>query len=176
MSRSFAVALASMGAFLLANTASAHKVALDAGLYTLYSGPADGSHIDFDVCGQLVGSGGCYGGGILDNFESACSVLEGRPKTNENVVTRAIYILDRHLTKRASATLYVYTRTDTITDTLDQVQVTLTTQVAVGITAGQNAKRMMAANDRFLYIGTNKDPVAVSVDKKSFGLVSIQQY
>lgn len=138
------------------------------------------------VCGSLPGSEGCYGSGTMSPFESACAVLEGKPKykpiDSGEVVTRPIYVLDRRSSKTAAAILYIYTRTDTITqDTYDSVSLVLDTQISPSFNGGGlNAKCSMAANDIAVYAGTDKGG-ASTVDKKTLsvntlagpGLVSI---
>jgi hypothetical protein len=113
--------LAAAAVALAGSTTWAASDALDAGLYASYQARADGKFISFSVCGRLPNTFGCYGGGNLTSFESGCAVLEGAPHTKGNVVTRAIYVLDRRVSDSDPVTLFVYTRTDTITDSLDTV-------------------------------------------------------
>ncbi len=150
-----------------AGAAWAHKVALDAGLFTTYS--AGATSVNFVVCGSLPESEGCYGSGSLSPFEQVCAVLEGTPKQKGDVVTRAIYVLDKRTSKKSPITLTVFTRTDTITDgSFDTIQVTQTKQIPLGITGGAKAKCSMAANDAFVYAATDADTNAVAVDKTAF--------
>lgn len=145
--------------------AEAKKVALDAGLFAEYT--ASATDVEFTICGQTQQSSGCYGGGSMSPpFEQACAVLEGTPKQKGNVVTRAIYVLDKRTSKTDPVTLYVYTRTDTITDSFDTVNVTLKTQIPMsGVTGGSKSKCFMAAGDSFLYAGTDASLQAGVVDK-----------
>lgn len=163
----YVLAGAAAACLLAAVPAAAHKVALDAGLYTLYSGPADGTSLNLLICGSLPQSSGCYGSAQLNAFEAACAVLEGKPKTKDNVVTRAIYVLDRRASEGSPVRLVVYTRTDTISESSDQVQIVLKQQVDLALVGGPKAKCEMAANDSFLYAGTNKTTNAVSIDAKT---------
>ncbi len=170
--RNFLLAVSVMGmAFVPAcGAAWAHKVALDAGLYASYTAAQDGSNVIFSVCGRLPDTFGCYGGGRLEPFEHACAVLEGSPSTKRNVVTRAIYVLDRRLSIGDPMILYVFSRADTITDEFDNVALTLTAQVPLGISAGDKSHCSMVANHRFVYAGTEKSAATVTIDKSSFAV------
>jgi hypothetical protein len=125
------------------------------------------------VCGRLPNTFGCYGGGNLTSFESGCAVLEGAPHTKGNVVTRGIYVLDRRVSDSDPVTLFVYTRTDTITDSFDTVFVGLERQVPLGITGGKHAKCRMAGNHSFVYAGTDLIEFAVSVNKSDFTVTQV---
>jgi len=151
-------------------SASAHKTHLDDGLFTTYSVGGGGTSVSFSVCGSLAQSEGCYGGGTLSPFESACAVLERAPKYKTNVVTRDIYVLDRRTSAADPALLYVYRRTDTITDTFDTIQVALKKTVSLQTTGGSSAHCSLAANDPLVYVGTDASTTAVSVDKKTFAV------
>ena len=148
--------------------AEAKKTTLDARLVTEYS--ADGTTVVFSVCGDLVGgTSGCFGGGTLGPFEQACAVLEGTAEQVGAVVTRQIYVLDKRTSNTDPITLTVYTRTDTITNDSDTIQVTQTKQVALGgLTGGANSHCSMAANESFVYAGTDVDIRAASMQKKKF--------
>jgi hypothetical protein len=158
---------------LVAGSASAHRVRLDDGLYTTYSGPDDGSQVYMLVCGQLEQTSGCYGSPWLSGFESACALVEGRPSTHDNVVKRTIYVLDRRTTKGDPLQLFVYDRTDTITATYDTVNVTLAQQISLAIPGAPTAKCALAANDRFVYAGSDKDKTAVSIAKDTLAVTKI---
>ena len=86
------------------------------------------TNVDWNVCGSLPGSSGCYGSGTLGPFGKIGALMEGEPKTDRsaNTVTRAIYVLDYHSgPNQNEVVLYVYTKVDTITADSDTVTVTL---------------------------------------------------
>lgn len=155
------VAFASAGA-----SASAHKPGFDAKLYTTYGVAADGTSIDYEICGP----GGCRGAGNIAPFDRACAIMEGKPSTQDHVTTRAIYVLDKRSAERSEVTFYVYTRTDTITRNGIDFQIVLTAKIPLGIQAGSKARCFMAANDRFVYVGTDKSTTGLSIDKASLSL------
>jgi hypothetical protein len=150
-----------------ASAASAAPSTLDATLFATYR--TSPTSVSFVICGSLPDSEGCYGFGTMSPFQNACAVLEGRPKTTGDVVTRAIYVLDKRSSKKEPVTLYVYERLDTISSSYDSVQVKLIQQVPLGITGGPAAKCWMAGNDDFVYAGTSVGG-AVSVNKKSLAI------
>jgi len=152
--------------------AEAKKVMLDDHLYTTYSN--GGTFVTFKVCGYVDGgSSGCFGGGTLDPFEQACAVLEGTPKQKDNIITRAIYVLDKRTSDDVPITLTVFTRTDTFANGNDSIKFTQTEQIPLGIMGGTKSDCAMAANDAAIYAGTTADKSAIAIDKKSFALETI---
>jgi hypothetical protein len=142
------------------------KQNLYSGLFATYS--ANATSVSFTVCGSLPESEGCYGFATMQPFEQACAVLEGKPKINkDNVMTRAIYVLDKRTSKAAPITLYVYKRTDTLTDSDDTVQVTLEQSVPLGLTGGSSSHCSMAGNDDYVYAATDQDETAAGINKKT---------
>ena len=103
-------------------------------------------------------------------------MLEGAPKQKDNIITRAIYVLDKRTSDDAPITLTVFTRTDTFANGFDLIEVAQTKQISLGLTGGAKADCMMAANDAFVYAGTTADGGAVAIDKKSFALQSLGSY
>lgn len=164
------VAAASIAFAVGSGDAVAKKQMLDAGLFTTYSGQQGGTVISYVVCGSLAQTSGCYGSGQLTSLEAACAVLEGKPSQKGNVITRAIYVLDKRTSKAAPITINVYTRTDTISDTYDSVAVSLTKQVSLGITGGPKSHCSMAANDAYVYAATDVDTVAAGMDKSTYAV------
>jgi len=172
----FVPAAASAAALALAFHATpglAKKQSLDAGLYTNYS--AGATRVGFIVCGALEFTNGCYGSGSLSPpFEQACAVLEGTSKQQDHVVTRQIYVLDKRTSSSAPIMLYVYTRTDTITQgSYDNIQVSLTKQIPLGLTGGTQSSCAMAANNAFVYAATSADTVAAAIDKNAYTVSAV---
>jgi hypothetical protein len=145
---------------------------IDATLYTTYN--LNGTTVDFSVCGSTQESSGCYGGGTLGPFVRLGALIEGNPSTNleTNTVTRFIYALDIAAgTNSDGVALYVYKKTDAITSTFDTVTVTLFKTVALPLTGGSTASASMAANAKFLFIGTNQSTQAVRLQKSNFAIL-----
>jgi hypothetical protein len=98
-------------------------------------------------------------------------MLEGDPSVKGNVVTRLIYVVDSG--SATSVKLYVYRKVDTITAEFDTTTVTLARTVKLPLTGGSTALCFMAANQGFLFIGTNQSPQAVSVKKSTLGVTTL---
>src|SRR5262249_59774104 len=101
---------------------SAPAAPIDATLYTRFHTDANQTIIDWNVCGSLPGSSGCYGSGSLGPFGRIGGMLEGEPKTDlhANTVTRPIYLVDSASgPNQNEVVLYVYTNVDTITTDSD---------------------------------------------------------
>ena len=146
----------------------AAAAALDATLFTNYDILPGFESVNWTVCGSLPGSDGCYGGGTLGPFGYAGALMEGPPSTKGSTVTRDIYALDVGAGNGTSVVLYVYKKTDTITSSIDSVSVTLSKTIDLSLTGGKSAVISMAANARFLFVGTNQGGVAIQIQKNNF--------
>jgi hypothetical protein len=146
------------------------KSNLYSGLFATYSTSGDGTDVSFDVCGSTQQSNGCYGGATLGPFGHACGVIEGAPKTKGDVVTRDIYVLDKGSTGTSQAVLDVYKRTDTITDTFDTVQVSLTQSVSLGLPGGPSTECSMAAGKAYVFAATTASTQAAAIDISSLAV------
>ena len=103
-------------------------------------------------------------------------MMEGEPKTDliANTVTRAIYVVDiADGPNRNEVVLYVYTKVDTITTDSDTVTVTLSQTISLPLVGGGSAQTSMAANKQFLFIGTDRSPYAVEIDKRTFSVTQL---
>jgi hypothetical protein len=155
---------------------AAPTAAIDATLYTRYHTDIAHTSVDWEVCGTLAGSKDCYGSGTLGPFGQIGAMLEGEPKTDHaaNTVTRAIYVLDyKSGPNQNEVVLYVYTKVDTITVDSDTVTVTLSRTISLPLVGDFPAQTSMAANKRFLFIGTDLSPNAVQIDKRTFTVTEI---
>lgn len=147
----------------------------DSGLFTNYSlfSVSGGTNVDWIVCGSTQDSEGCYGSGQLGPFVTVGAVLEGVPAVKGNVVTRAIYIVD---SGGANAKLYVYKKVDTVTSDSDTITVTLEHTISLPLTGGTSATCSMAANPKFLFIGTDQSEQAVMVRKSDLSVSKVSIY
>jgi len=157
--------------FALLLAGSAFATSPDTNLYTTYY--LNGSEVELTVCGSTTESSGCYGGGSLGPFSLLGALIEGNPAVNEktSTVTRYIYALDIATGSSSNGvTLYVYKKTDVITATYDTVTVALFKTVPLSLTGGLTASASMAANPKFLFIGTNQSTFSVRVQKSNFAI------
>ncbi len=156
---------------------AAPAAVIDATLYTRYSTDIAHTTVNWNVCGSLPGSSGCYGSGSLGPFGRVGALMEGEPKTNRNAqtVTRAIYVLDTASgTDQNGVTLYVYTKVDTITTDSDTITITLSQTISLPLVGGTNPhSAQMAANKQFLFIGTDQSPQAVQISKRTFSITQL---
>jgi len=142
---------------------SAHPAAApDATLYTTYYGSP--TSVNWIVCGSTQETEGCYDSGNIGPFVGVGAMLESNPTVSGDVVTRYIYVVDSGAT---SVTLYVYTKTDTVSSTFDTTTVVLSHTISLPLTGGSGVVTSMAANNNFLFIGTNLSPQAVKVRKST---------
>src|SRR6266568_1556933 len=155
---------------------AAPAATIDATLYTRYHTDPNQTIVDWNVCGSLPGSSGCYGSGTLGPFGKVGALMEGEPKTDRiaNTVTRAIYVLDyKSGPTQNEVVLYVYTKVDKITTDSDTVTVTLSQTITLPLVGDFPAQTSMAANKQFLFIGTDLSPQAVMIDKRTFTVTQL---
>jgi hypothetical protein len=153
--------------------------ALDATLYTTYGLNTTGTNVSWTVCGSTQNTSGCYGAGNLGPFGKVGALLEGNPKTDltTNTVTRAIYVVDIASGSNFNeVVLYAYTKKDAITPDFDTVTVSLSKTVSLPLVGGTSAAASMAANTRFLFIGTNQSEAAVELDKRKFTISQVSAF
>lgn len=154
----------------LINAGALHASALDSTLYTTYSINTAHTGVNWIVCGSTQGSSGCYSSGSIGPFGKVGAIMEGNPSTNlaKGTVTRNIYFLDiASGTGANGVVLFVYKKVDTISSTYDSVIVTLSKTVDLPLTGGSTALASMAANAKFLFVGTNQSPQAVEIQKSN---------
>jgi hypothetical protein len=172
--------LAFLMALMLLNTLPAHGTPLDAGLYATYSTSADKTEIYFTVCGSIGTGVGCSGGGTLGPVGRAGILVEGNPSQNTKLgtVTRFIYLLDIANGSGGKGTaLYVYKRVDTINldNNSDVVTLSLFKIVSLSLSGGSTATPYMAANAKYIFIGTNQNGLIAEVTKSGLGVTSLNE-
>lgn len=154
--------------------AMAQTAAPDSTLYTSYTVSTSLQSVDWIVCGSTAESDGCYGSGTLGTFGHVGAMLEGQPVVSGNTVTREIYILDTASGSAATGvTLSVFTKTDIVSSSDDQITVTPLQTVSLPLVGGSSVTASMAANSVSLYIGTNQSTQAVSVVKDAWTVRTI---
>jgi hypothetical protein len=175
LSQKVLVALAML--FLLVGAVPLHAAAIDSTLYTTYTIATGLTDISLTVCGSLPGSVGCYGSGSLGPFGRVGSMIEGNPAQNvkNGTVTRYIYVVDvASGSGEDGVELYVYKKVDTITGSDDSVTVTLYKTIGLTeLTGGNTATAFLAANTKFLFVGTNQNENAVSVMKSDLAVSTV---
>jgi hypothetical protein len=161
---------------LLSATVSLHAAAIDSTLFTTYSMNIPAGTLDWVVCGSTQTTYGCYGSGSMGPFGKVGAIIEGNPTQNltKHTVTRYIYVVDvAYGSGGTGAELYVYQKVDTVTSSDDTVTVTLSKTVSLPLTGGTDTVASMAANQKFLFIGTNQDQLAVQIQKSN---LAVTQY
>jgi len=167
-------ALALIFLFIVGTAVPVRAQTLGSTLYTTYQISSNHQTVSWTVCGSTQESEGCYGSGNLGPFGSVGALLEGSPSTNKDTVTRFIYVLDVASGSGANGVeLYVYKKTDTITSEDDSVSVTLSKSIALPLVGGSAALSSMAANSRFIFVGTNQSPQAVRIQKSNLSVTQL---
>jgi hypothetical protein len=167
--------------FLLAACGNTHAQSIgaatpppDSTLYTTYSFSNDYTNVYLSVCGSTQQSFGCYGGATLGPFGRAGALIEGDPvvNTQTQTVTRNIYVVDE-ADGGAGVKLYVYQKKDAVSPSFDTVTVKLINTIDLPLLGGTRVKTTMAANKQYLFIGTNKSPFAVRVQKRNLDVIQV---
>jgi hypothetical protein len=135
-------------------------------LFTNYFFGTGATSVNLVVCGAVDGSSGCYGSADLGPFGHVGAVIEGKPKPRRgNIQVRDLYVVDDAAGHGTDVTLDVYQETITAEPPFATVSVTQTNTIALPLKGGTGAKTYMAADNVYLFIGTNQSPFAVVVDK-----------
>ena len=102
------ILLLAFAAAIPAHASAAPPSAPDSTLYTTYTIYSNNSQftVDWSVCGSTQQSEGCYASGSLGPFVAVGAMLEGDPRVNGDVVTRAIYVVDSGSAN--NVLLYIY--------------------------------------------------------------------
>ncbi|HEX4295480.1 MAG TPA: hypothetical protein VHZ29_15195 [Rhizomicrobium sp.] len=140
------------------------------GNYTLFT-PGDAlQSLTWSACS----GGGCFTSGEIGPFKRICAVMEGKPRHDGNLETRAIYVVDKaRRSPSATLHLFVYTRTDTFSESGDQVQVVERADLDTHVDAHGigNDLCTVAGNDNFLFVGLSGGG-AVMVDERRLTMAS----
>jgi hypothetical protein len=155
---------------LVSGVGRLYAAPLDSTLYTTYAMYEGSTTVGFTVCGSLPQSGGCYGGGTMGPFVKVGAMIEGNPSQNltKGTVTRYLYVVDvGYGSQKNGAALYIYKRVDTITQSTDTINVTLFNTIILPLSGGSGTVVHMAANNGFLFVGTNHDELAVELKKST---------
>jgi hypothetical protein len=165
---------AAMGLWVLGATAPVSAAARpDATLYTSYfMDDSTFTGVTWIVCGSTQQSEGCFDSGSLGPFGKIGGMLEGYPFVDAatSTVTRHVYIVDVASGGGAGVTLYVYKKTDVVSSSFDTTTFTLVKTLDLPITGGSSAKTSMAANGKFLFVGTDQSSEAVEIQKSNYAI------
>ncbi|HEX3664850.1 MAG TPA: hypothetical protein VHU23_06440 [Rhizomicrobium sp.] len=146
------------------------KSNLYSNLFATYSASQDGTSVSFSVCGSVQEAEGCFGGGSFGPFGHACAVIEGKPKTKGDVVTRDVYVLDKGAQSDSTAVLDVYKRTDTITSSSDTIQVSLTKAVSLGLPGGPSTECSMGAGKDYVFAATTASTQVAAINMSTLAV------
>ena len=153
------------------------STAPDANLYTSYSFQPNAGYqsIYWSVCGSTLSNQGCYGFGTLGPFWQVGALIEGNAAMNLNTgtVTRLLYVVDQAIGGGTEVLLHVYKKIDVVTSSWDTVTVTATKTITLPLIGGPGAVTSMAANAKYIFIGTDQSPQAVCVQKGTLGVTQV---
>jgi hypothetical protein len=158
---------------LHAQPSTALPTAPDSTLYTTYSLFTSGGQttVEWVVCGSTQETEGCYDAGSLGPFVAVGAMLESSAVAKGDIVTREVYIVDSG--DASDVRLYVYKKTDVVTSDFDTTTITLLHIVPLPLTGGATALVSMAANNKFLFIGTNQSPQGIEVAKNTLTITTL---
>jgi len=148
-----------------------HAAAIDSGLFTTYTNDNAKTTLYWVVCGSIPPGEGCYGSGQLGPFGKMGPIVEGSKVYNnaKGTITRHLYVIDQaYGPGQNGVALYDYKRVDTIANSYDTTTFTLLKTVSLPLTGGRSAAVFMAANKRYLVIGTSMTAIPVEVAKSNY--------
>jgi hypothetical protein len=130
--------------------------------------------VSLTVCGSISESSGCYGSAFLTPFGHVGALIEGKPQPPRGATrVRDLYILDDAAGDGTGVTLDVYRETITAAPPFASVSVTQTGTIALPLKGGTGAKSYIAADDVYLFIGTDQSPFAVQLNKYNLSFEEI---
>ena len=144
---------------------------IDSGLFTTYTTDTAKTTLYWVVCGSIGKGDGCYGAGQLGPFGQIGSIVESAKVIDirEGTVTRFLYVVDQaYGSGQNGVALYVYQRIDTIASGYDHTAFTLKKTISLALVGGSQAVAFLAANQRFLVIGTSNSTAQVEVNKRTY--------
>jgi hypothetical protein len=154
--------------------ASTQAAAPDASLFATYSVDSTLQNANWIVCGATTQTSGCYASGTLGPFGHIGAMLERGPWVSGETVTRQIFVLDVESgSAHNGVSLFVYTKKDAVSATNDTVTVALSRTISLPLVGGSGVHASMAANNSYLYVGTNKSAQAASVRLGSWTVTPI---
>lgn len=146
----------------------------DAGLYTGITLDGAYKNVQWVTCGAVKLASGCFDGGNLGPFGRVGAMIQGVAGISGNTVTHAIYVGDvASGTSGKDVALYRYLKTDVITDSSDTITVSLTRTITLPLVGGAKAHSFMAANNGFLFIGTDQGSSVARVQKGPLTVVPV---
>jgi hypothetical protein len=118
--------------------------------------------------------------GTLGPFDRACAILEGKPHSQGDVMTRSVYVLDAGNGDPSTVVLHIYTRTDTVVSgegvTSDVETIVPRRKVTLSLTSQAGAVCYMAANDTSVFASAGAEHQASIINKKTFVETTIQSF
>jgi len=170
------LASAAAVAGLLMSAGPVRAAPLDQNITTSYT--ALGTSITWQTAGEY--NVPPQSSGTLGPFNRACAIVEGKPVTKGDAMSRSVYVLDAGNGSANSVRLHVYTRTDKITSsggvTTDVETIVPHRSVVLSLTSAAGAACYMAANDTSVFVSSNANNQASIIDKKTFAESTIQSY
>jgi len=143
----------------------------DSTLFTTYEVNQSLTQLSWFTCGSLPLTEGCYGAGVLGPFTDACAIVQSAPAPfNINTVLRYIYVLDTGSSANG-ASLTVYKRTDTVSQSDDTINVVTLAVVPLSIlVGGPGVTCFMAQNPSYVYAATSQTSLAAAINKTTFSV------
>jgi hypothetical protein len=144
---------------------------IDSGLFTTYTTDTAKTTLSWVVCGSIGKGNGCYSAGQLGPFGQLGSIVESAKvyDVREGTVTRFLYVVDQaYGSGQNGVALYAYQRVDTIASEYDHTTFTLKKTISLSLVGGTQAVVLLAANQRYLVIGTSNSTAQVEVNKHTY--------
>jgi len=163
------LALATVFPLHAQNSIAQPLTAIDTNVFAMYNGSP--TSVTWTVCAAKA----CYGTGTIGPFAAVGAMLEGVPTVTGNAVTRYLYVVD---SGDAGVKLYVYKRTDTVISTFPykRIRVTLHKNIDLPLTGGSSVSTFMAANAKYIFIGTSLSDRAVEVNKSNLAVTELSGF
>lgn len=133
--------------------------------------------VELLVCGSVPHTSGCFGSGSLGPFGKVGALIVGTAVADPvaHTITQDIYAVEQAYNGAPITKLYVYRLVETIDATNGRADVTVARvkTVPLPLKGGLGAKTFLASNGHALYIATDQDPHAITVEKHGFAIAQV---
>ena len=145
-----------------------------------------GTDISWSTCGLVYNTKGCFSAGSITGLSRPCAILAGVTEQVSTATSQYIYILESGVQPGEAATLKVYSKVELVNETVsppgtpppaspETTTIKLLKSIRVPLTGGPDASCFMAANDGFVFLGTNQNDHVVRVAKENLAVSAFRQ-
>lgn len=162
------IAISIIAATLLATVSgpgfAATEPALEDAIITSYTYGSGATFMDWQSC-KAKSNDSCFSYGRLTPLTDACAMLEGKPTTVGDSVSRNLYVVTENRAEFPTALMNVYLKTDTHVAARYKTTIVFKKTVKLGLAIRNNAHCYIASTSKYVFVGTSasNNPAIVNI-------------